>query len=96
MTADASRNLGLTFPPFPATPKAQLQELLTDKVTIANPFDFHTHVWFDAPAMNRLFSLAQRAGFDATAFMLDCPPEDRADPSAYVAAIDHFFAVYPG
>jgi acyl-CoA synthetase (NDP forming) len=96
MTADASRELGLTFPPFPAATAAKLQELLTDKVTVANPFDFHTHIWFDAPAMNSMFSMVQRAGFDATGFMLDCPPEDQADPAAYVSAIDQYIAAYPG
>ncbi|HEY2403969.1 MAG TPA: acetate--CoA ligase family protein, partial [Steroidobacteraceae bacterium] len=96
MTADASRGLGLIFPPFPAATAAKLQELLTDKVTVANPFDFHTHIWFDAPAMNSMFSMVQRAGFDATGFMLDCPPEDQADPAAYVSAIDQYIAAYPG
>jgi acetyl-CoA synthetase len=96
MTADASRELGLTFPPFPAATAAKLQDLLTDKVTVANPFDFHTHIWFDAPAMNSMFSLVQRAGFDATGFMLDCPPENQADPAAYVSAIDQYIAAYRG
>src|SRR6202012_2060378 len=96
MTADASRELGLTFPPFPAATAAKLQELLTDKVTVANPFDFHTHFWFDAPAMNSMLSMVQRGGFDATGFMLDCPPENQADPAAYVSAIDQFIAAYPG
>ncbi|MEA3181190.1 MAG: hypothetical protein QOI59_4713, partial [Gammaproteobacteria bacterium] len=96
MTADASRDLGLTFPPFPSETAAQLRELLTDKVTVANPFDFHTHIWFDAPAMNSMFSLVHRAGFDATGFMLDCPPADQADPAAYVIAIDQYIAAFPG
>jgi acetate---CoA ligase (ADP-forming) len=96
MTADASRDLGLTFPPFPAATATQLRELLTDKVTVANPFDFHTHIWFDAPAMNSMFSLVHRAGFDATGFMLDCPPADQADPAAYVIAIDQYVAAFPG
>jgi acyl-CoA synthetase (NDP forming) len=96
MTADASRDLGLTFPPFPPATAAQLQELLTDKVTVANPFDFHTHIWFDAPAMNSMFSMVHRAGFDATGFMLDCPPADQADPAAYLVAIDQYIAAFPG
>jgi acyl-CoA synthetase (NDP forming) len=96
MTADASRDLGLTFPPFPPATAAQLRELLTDKVTVANPFDFHTHIWFDAPAMNSMFSLVHRAGFDATGFMLDCPPADQADPAAYLVAIDQYIAAFPG
>ena len=96
MTADASRDLGLTFPPFPPATAAQLRELLTEKVTVANPFDFHTHIWFDAPAMKSMFSMVHRAGFDATGFMLDCPPADQADPAAYVVAIDQYVAAFPG
>jgi acyl-CoA synthetase (NDP forming) len=96
MTADASRDLGLTFPPFPAETAAQLRELLTEKVTVANPFDFHTHIWFDASAMKSMFSMVHRAGFDATGFMLDCPPADQADPAAYVVAIDQYVATFPG
>src|SRR4051794_11452772 len=96
MTADASRNLGLTFPAFPPSTAAKLQTLLTDKVTVANPFDFHTHIWFDAPAMNSMFSMVHQAGFDAAGFMLDCPPDDQADPAAYVAAIDQYIATFPG
>jgi acetyl-CoA synthetase len=96
MTADASRDLGLTFPPFPPGSAAQLRELLTDKVTVANPFDFHTHIWFDAPAMHSMFSTVHRSGFDATGFMIDCPPVDQADPAAYVVAIDQYIAAFPG
>ena len=96
MTADASRDLGLTFPPFPPASATQLRELLTDKVTIANPFDFHTHIWFDAPAMHSMFSTVHRSGFDATGFMIDCPPADQADPAAYVVAIDQYIAAFPG
>jgi acyl-CoA synthetase (NDP forming) len=96
MTADASRDLGLSFPPFPPAAAAHLHELLTDKVTIANPFDFHTHIWFDAPAMHSMFSTVHRSGFDATGFMIDCPPDGQADPAAYVVAIEQYIAAFPG
>lgn len=96
MTADASRDLGLTFPPIPPGPAADLQKLLTDKVTVANPFDFHTHIWFDGEAMHSMFTTVHRAGFDALGFMLDCPPENQADPAAYVTAIDQYIAAFPG
>ena len=96
MTADASRDLGLSFPPFPPAAASQLRELLTDKVTIANPFDFHTHIWFDAPAMHSMFSTVHTSGFDATGFMIDCPPSDQADPAAYVVAIEQYVAAFPG
>ena len=36
-----------------------------------------------APKMQALFSNVFRAGYDAVAFMLDCPPADRSDTSAF-------------
>ena len=96
MTADAARNLGLEFPPIPPAQVARLREILTDKVQIANPFDFHTHIWFDRPGMRALFTVAQRSGFDAVGLMVDCPPADEADPTTYVDVIDEFIAAFPG
>ncbi len=96
MTADAARHLGLDFAPIPPAAAASLREILSDRVHISNPFDFHTHVWFDLPRQRAMFSTAQRAGFDVVAFLLDCPPADAADDSAYVAAIAEFAAALPG
>ena len=53
--------------------------MLTDRVTIANPFDIHTYLWFDPPALKRVFSDVLHAGYDAAGFMLDFPPEGKAD-----------------
>ncbi|MGH8230952.1 MAG: CoA-binding protein, partial [Steroidobacteraceae bacterium] len=96
MTADCSRELDLEFAPLPDACSSQLRHILGEQVTIANPFDFHTHVWFDRPAMRSMFSAAQRAGYDAVAFMVDCPPAQQADPAAYLAAIEEFAAARPG
>jgi acyl-CoA synthetase (NDP forming) len=95
MAADSSRNLALDFAALPAASASRLQQILGERVQISNPFDFHTHVWFDYPRQRLLFSAAQRAGFDATAFLLDCPPAG-ADDSAYVRVIDEFVAALPG
>jgi acetyl-CoA synthetase len=96
MTADTSRQLGLQFPPFAAGPASQLREILGDRITIANPFDFHTHVWFDRPALRSMFSVVQRAGFDAVSLMVDCPPDAQADPASYLAVIDEYIGALPG
>jgi acetyl-CoA synthetase len=96
MTADAARDLAVDFSPIPDTSVTKLREILTDKVHIANPFDFHTHIWFDRPALHAMFSVVQRAGFDAVGFMLDCPPAAKADPTSYIAAIEEFISAYPG
>ncbi|MGA7539370.1 MAG: CoA-binding protein, partial [Steroidobacteraceae bacterium] len=96
MTADAARHLALEFPVFPAGAAAALRDLLSERVVIANPFDFHTHIWFDRPRLRSLFSIVHGAGYDAVGFMVDCPPEDQADPASYVAVIEQFIATYPG
>jgi len=96
MTADAARDLNLEFPPFAPSSAARLREILTNRVTVANPFDFHTHIWFDRSALRTMFSVVHRAGFDATGFMIDCPPADQADPTAYIAAIEEYIAAFPG
>ncbi|HEX4150882.1 MAG TPA: acetate--CoA ligase family protein [Steroidobacteraceae bacterium] len=87
MTADVARNLDLDFAEVPPAAAAQLQGLLTDRVTVANPLDIHTYLWFDPPALGRVFSTAMRAGYDAVGFMLDFPPEGKADASSFDAAI---------
>jgi acetyl-CoA synthetase len=96
MTADAARDLALEFPPFPPASAARLGELLSERVTIANPFDFHTHVWFDRPRLHSLLSIVHHAGYDAVGLMVDCPPEDQANPGSYLAVIDEFIAAYAG
>ena len=43
-----------------------------------------------------MFSIAQRAGFDAVGFLIDCPPPQTADDSTYVKVIEEFAAALPG
>src|SRR3984893_9560593 len=90
MTADVSRALDLDFAPIPQERAASLREVMTDRVTIANPFDIHTYLWFDPPALKRVFSEVLHSGYDAAGFMLDSPPEGEADSAAYDAVIDVF------
>jgi acyl-CoA synthetase (NDP forming) len=96
MTADAARHLGLEFAPIAEAAARSLGEILGDRVHISNPFDFHTHVWFDVPRQQAMFSVAQRAGFDVVGFMLDCPPAGTGEGSAYLNALDAFAAALPG
>lgn len=96
MTADVARDLELDFSTIPTAAATSLRALLTDRVTIANPFDIHTYLWFDPPALKRVFSEILRAGFDAAGFMLDCPPEQKADTAAFDAVIDVFIEAARG
>jgi acyl-CoA synthetase (NDP forming) len=95
MAADSARHLRLNFAPIPAEAAVSLREILSDRVQISNPFDFHTHVWFDYPRQRAMFSVALRSGFDAVAFLLDCPPAG-ADDSTYVRTIEEFAQALPG
>jgi acyl-CoA synthetase (NDP forming) len=73
-----------------------LREVMTDRVTIANPFDIHTYLWFNPPALKRVFSEVLNSGYDAAGFMLDSPPEGQADSAAYDAVIDVFIEAAQG
>jgi acetyl-CoA synthetase len=96
MTSDVSRSLELDFSPIPEHRAATLRRLLTDRVTVANPLDIHTYLWFDPPALGQVFSTALHSGYDAVGFMLDCPPEQKADTASFDAVIDVFIAAAQG
>jgi acetyl-CoA synthetase len=96
MTADVSRDMELDFAPLSQERAASLREVMTDRVTIANPFDIHTYLWFDPPALKRVFSEVLHSGYDAAGFMLDSPPEGKADSAAYDAVIDVFIEAARG
>jgi acyl-CoA synthetase (NDP forming) len=96
MTADVSRALDLDFAPVPQECAASLREVMTDRVTIANPFDIHTYIWFDPPALKRVFSEVLHSGYDAAGFMLDSPPEGQADSAAYDAVIEVYIEAAQG
>jgi acetyl-CoA synthetase len=96
MTADLSHDLDFEFAPIPADSAARLRDILTDRVTIANPFDFHTYIWFDRVALRAMFTTVMHSGYDAVGFVLDCPPEAKADSSAFIAVIDEFIAAATG
>src|SRR5580692_10426562 len=96
MTADVARTLDLDFAPIPKQQATTLQELLTERVTVANPLDIHTYLWFDPPALERVFGTAMRSGYHAVGFMLDFPPEGKADTSSFDAAIDAYIRASRG
>lgn len=96
MTADVARMVDLDFAPIPQAQAAALQALLTERVTVANPLDIHTYLWFDPPALERVFATAMRSGYDAVGFMLDFPPEDKADTSSFDAAVDAYIRASQG
>jgi acetyl-CoA synthetase len=96
MTADLSRHLALDFPPFTAAASVRMGTIVGERVTVSNPFDMHTYLWFQHAQLRRLFEEVFRSDVDAVGLMLDCPPAVSADDSAYTAVIEQFAAASQG
>jgi len=96
MTADVSRHLALEFPPFAPETAARMSAIVGERVTVANPFDMHTYLWFQHAALRQLFEEVFRSDVDAVGFTLDCPPAATADDSAYTGVIEQFAAAAQG
>src|SRR5262249_41086475 len=73
LIADLAEDRALALEPIPAKEAACLQQLLTDRVHIANPLDYHTYIWGDTVANEAVFSTMLSAGFDLTLLVLDQP-----------------------
>jgi acetate---CoA ligase (ADP-forming) len=96
MISDVARHTALEFPPFSPEATARLRSVVDDRVAISNPFDVHTYAWFDRDALRATFDAVLHAGYDVAAYMLDCPPDDRADPASFMMPIDEFIAASQG
>ena len=90
LIADMSEFTNLTFEPFPAEQTARIEATLTELVHVANPFDYHTFMWGDKPAMTATFSETMRGEHDATLLLLDAPPREDHDASSWLVAAEAF------
>jgi acyl-CoA synthetase (NDP forming) len=88
LVADLSEGTGLTFQPFSAEHTRRIEHTLTELVSVSNPFDYHTFIWGDRPAMARTFSAVMEGSQDATLLLLDGPPAEDNDPAAWYLAAD--------
>lgn len=86
LVADLAAPLGLEFPPPTAAQRAALAATLGPLVTIANPLDYHTFIWGDAPRTTEVFT-TMLSGYDAGVFVIDLPRPDRCDPSSFAPAL---------
>lgn len=92
LIADMSEFTNLKFEPFPAEQTARIEATLTELVHVGNPFDYHTFMWGDKPAMTATFSETMRGEHDATLLLLDAPPRDDQDASSWLVAAEAFAA----
>ena len=83
LMADAGQGRNLRFPDFTPAQREAVEATVSELVTVSNPFDYHTFMWGDAPAMAETFTAVMRARFDITCLILDLPRGDRCDDSLW-------------
>jgi acyl-CoA synthetase (NDP forming) len=90
LVADLSETTKLRFEPFPDEQRQRIEATLTELVSVGNPFDYHTFMWGDKPAMTATFSETMRGDHDATILLLDAPPRPDQDASSWLVAAQAF------
>ena len=92
LVADLAQAHGLALPDLPAPAHERLFKVLGEKVTVANPLDYHTYIWGDLAAQTECFAGLMDCGFDAHLLVLDFPRADRCDGSSWQTTLDAFAA----
>ncbi|HSB87530.1 MAG TPA: CoA-binding protein, partial [Ilumatobacteraceae bacterium] len=88
LVADLSEHGTLRFEPFADEHRQRIEATLTELVSVSNPFDYHTFMWGDLPAMSRCFSAVMEGRQDATMLVLDAPSSPDNDPGSWLVAVD--------
>jgi acyl-CoA synthetase (NDP forming) len=90
LIADAAVGRDVRFPELTARQEAGLRAVLGERVTLANPLDFHTYVWGDPDAMAAAFDAMVRGPTDLTLLFADLPRADRCVDDDWVRALEAF------
>ncbi len=94
LVADLAQPRRLDLPTIPAPARAALHAVLGDKVTLANPLDYHTYIWGDLAAQTACFSAMLACRFDLHLLLLDFPRADRCVSGAWQTTVDAFVAAH--
>ena len=86
LVADLSEKTSLRFEPFGDEHYQRINSTLTELVTIANPFDYHTFMWGDRVATANTFAEVMNGPQDATMLILDTPPRDDQPSDSWTVA----------
>jgi acyl-CoA synthetase (NDP forming) len=88
LMADLAEGTAIAWRPFAPATRAALADVLGPLVTVANPLDYHTFVWGDAPAMTATFAAVMSDAPDLAVLVLDLPRADRCDPASYAPTVE--------
>ncbi len=92
LIADFGSQLGLKFKPIPDVQASQLQKQLGDKVSISNPFDYHTYIWGDVEEKTNCFTRVMQGKYDISLLVLDYPKSDLSEAHEWDIALDAMIA----
>ena len=87
LIADMAEGSKLNFREISKAKSKSLKDILGPIVTIANPLDYHTFIWGDEDKMAGVYSAVFEDNYDLNILIMDIPPSDRCDPSAWDAAL---------
>ncbi|MBO6885685.1 MAG: acetate--CoA ligase family protein [Marivita sp.] len=83
LMADGGDARGLTFAPLTQAQDAALYDVLGPLVTRANPLDYHTFIWNDAPKMAEVYAIMASGPAALTVIVVDFPRPDRCQTHAW-------------
>ncbi|WP_342618323.1 acetate--CoA ligase family protein [Rhodoferax sp. GW822-FHT02A01] len=92
LVADLAQTHGLDMPEIPQAAHTRLFDVLGEKVTVANPLDYHTYIWGNLEAQTECFAGMMDCGFDAHVLVLDFPRANRCNGSTWQTTLDAFVA----
>ena len=90
LVADLAHSLDLTLPPLSEIQTETLRTVLGERVTPANPLDYHTYIWGQGETQRACFAAMLQGEQALTLKVLDFPREDRCDPATWDIALDAF------
>jgi acetate---CoA ligase (ADP-forming) len=90
LVADAAHGRRARFAELTGRQRAELAAVLGERVTLANPLDYHTYVWGDLDAMTAAFAAMVRGPADLHLLFADLPRADRCVDDDWRLAITAF------
>lgn len=88
LISDMAENTRIEFRDLSNEQSSVLKDILGPIVTVANPLDYHTFIWGDEDKMAGVYSAIFNDDYDLNILIMDIPPEDRCDPSAWDSALN--------
>jgi acetate---CoA ligase (ADP-forming) len=83
LMADGGEARGITFAPLTPEQDRALETVLGPLVTRANPLDYHTFIWNDAPRMAEVYTIMATGPAALTVIVVDFPRPDRCVTNAW-------------